>query len=183
MRTSTMLLCAAACVLTTNCKQANRTESTTAAASNAAVTAGTNASTNITNLRLGEAPVTKAAGCPVSTKDWGAFIQAVHGQRKLVVVGWVQANSGGWKFNLKPGALDKALPPTQHFTLEAIPPSGIVILPITFQQVYAIVDAQPKYRSIVIDCGGEQVGEITDIEERPEIETGPAPVVPDENKS
>jgi hypothetical protein len=182
MRTSTILLCGVACVLTVACNRANRTDTTTSV-SNTDANVSASQPTTTAQLRLTEAPVPKAGGCPVQTREWVAFVQSVHGKRILAAGGSVHQSSGGWKFNFKAGALDKAAPPTQHFTLEATPPSGIVTQPDFWVPVSAVTDAQPKYEAVVIDCGGEEVARITDIPEYPEIETGPAPVVPDENKS
>jgi hypothetical protein len=167
-----ILLVAAALLVSSACQKAD-----TSGANQAEASATTeDASANMAQMSLTDAA--PANNCPGENAHWSAFIQPVHGKRKLAVVGVITMGSGGYRFELIEGPLDKMLPPTQHFMLKVTPPSGPVIQPVIPQQVDKVIDAQPSYAAVVIDCDDKAIARITDIPEYPEIETGPAPVQP-----
>lgn len=98
----------------------------------------------------------------VKTKDWKAWVDVMPGSSPtLHVTGQATTPTSGWKLALNAGALDKSLPPSQHFDFVATAPTGPVQQVITTQEVKAeINNAEPKYKGVIISCGGASVATI-----------------------
>ncbi|MDQ0248665.1 hypothetical protein J2W22_000712 [Sphingomonas kyeonggiensis] len=100
----------------------------------------------------------------VTTKDWKAWVDTMPGPGSsptLHVTGQATTPTSGWTVVLNQGPLDKALPPTQHFTLVATAPTGPVQQVITTQEVKAeIRNSQPKYKAVAISCGDTGIATI-----------------------
>lgn len=105
------------------------------------------------------APEAGSAPCPIMRDfDWKAVIAAGKGgARELTVRGMIEVNKGGYAAVLSPGLLDKSIPPIQHLTLTVTPPNGPATGAITYLPVKITLPAQPRYRAIVIDCGGSEI--------------------------
>jgi hypothetical protein len=98
------------------------------------------------------------SGCPPG-RDWRAWIDAMPGpgaQPRLIVSGQVDIPAG-MTATLRPGPLDRMMPPGQRFTLELAPGGG----PSGPQQVRGEVKpALPQYREVIVTCGGEAIGRV-----------------------
>ena len=106
-----------------------------------------------------------ATPCPIMRDfDWTAKIASAGGARTLTVSGTIEVNRGGYVAALKPGKLDKSLPPIQHLTLTVTPPGGQAIQVISRLKVDASLPAEPAYRAIVIDCDGSEIERIEKID-------------------
>ena len=107
---------------------------------------------------------TQVEDCPKLDIEWHAEVGAQDGQRMLNVTGNGMVNSGGWKFSLRPGLLDRMNPPVQRFTLTIQQPSGPSTQPMVPFRVEAETPAQPRYEAVAIDCGGAEYARITQID-------------------
>lgn len=126
-----------------------------------------NETTNeITNLSAATEVAAAAVNdcAKVKTKDWKAWVDVMPGPGSsptLHVTGQATTPTSGWKLALNAGALDKSLPPSQHFGFVATAPTGPVQQVITTQEVKAeINNAQPKYKAVVISCGSTGIATI-----------------------
>ena len=116
-----------------------------------------------------EQGVPQVRACPViDSRDWKAWIDAMpmvgaDGNR-LHIAGEVDLPTPGYSVELIPGPADRAMPPSQRFSLVATPPDGIVLQVVTPTPVkYQGKAMYPAYRSIRISCGGEPLATITEV--------------------
>ena len=115
----------------------------------------------------GNAAEAGATPCPIMRDfDWTAKIAGAGGARTLTVSGTIEVNRGGYVATLKPGKLDKSLPPIQHLTLTVTspPPGDQVIQVISRLKVDVSLPAEPAYRAVVIDCDGSEIERIEKID-------------------
>jgi hypothetical protein len=179
MYNSTRLLLAAACLLPVACSPGGQAPAYNQSNADVAATPGSVASGTINGggfeaidstapLKVATAAETKATGCPiVADGAWRAGIATtIDGEKFLGVIGTVVTATGGYDVKLVPGALDKMSPPTQHFTLEIRDPDPTkkVIQMKVAHPVSATAPGQSEYTAVVIDCRGEEIERITNIE-------------------
>ena len=115
-------------------------------------------------------PVSAPAGnCPViASRDWKAWIDAMpmvgaDGNR-LHIAGEVDLPTPGYSVELVAGPADRAMPPSQRFTLVATPPDGMVAQVVTPTPVkYQDKATYSAYRSIRIVCGDKPLATITEV--------------------
>jgi len=105
-------------------------------------------------------PRDSAAPCPPS-RDWGAHIDVARegsSRLRLHVRGEVDLPAGVTA-RLRPGPLDKAMPPTRHFRLEVRHGHG---RGQAGRQVIGgdAPSAPVQYREIIITCGGATIGRV-----------------------
>ena len=107
--------------------------------------------------------------CPViESRDWKAWIDAMpmvgtDGNR-LHIAGEVDLPTPGYSVELIPGPADRAMPPSQRFSLVATPPDGIVAQVVTPTPVrYQGKAMYPAYRSIKVSCGGKPLAAIPEV--------------------
>jgi len=109
-------------------------------------------------------PRDAVATCPAS-RDWGAHIDLARegsSELRLYVHGKVDVPPG-MVAKLRPGPLDRMIPPTQRFSLELRHGRGAA----GPQVIGGHAPASPmQYREILISCGGETIGRVdgSDIE-------------------
>lgn len=105
-----------------------------------------------------EAAPPPAPACP-PTRDWSAWIDAMPGpgsQLRLIVTGEADVPAG-LRATLKPGPMDRMMPPGQRIVLALEPGKG----PSGWQQVRAEIKSNAAlYREVIVTCGGEQVWRI-----------------------
>lgn len=112
----------------------------------------------LTACATAPAPGDTAPVCP-PTDNWQVWIDAMPGrdaQLGLIVDGEVDVPPG-MVARLRPGPLDRAMPPGQRFVLELRPGKG----PAGKQRVRG--EAKPalaQYREVIIGCGGETLARI-----------------------
>ena len=109
-----------------------------------------------------------ASDCPVSdSRNWHAWIDRMPGpgsKPTLHISGEVDLPTPGYQVSLKPGPADRAMPPGQRFTLETRAPDGMVAQVITPTEVrYRGPATYPRYREIIIGCGGSALVTIPDV--------------------
>ncbi len=180
MHNSIRLLLAAACLLPAACgpgsqAPANNQGNVDATANMGGAESGTVDSGGFAAnqptgpIKIAGTAQTKPTGCPiVADGGWRAGIATtIDGDRFLGVIGVVVTATGGYDVKLVPGALDKMSPPTQHFTLEIREPDPAdkVIQMKVPHSVNATAPGQSEYTAVVIDCRGEEIERITNIEQ------------------
>ena len=124
----------------------------------------------VLNETVGVATEEKSAmseNCPViDSRGWSAWLNkmpSVDGGARLNIAGEVDLPTPGYSVEWIEGPAD---PPGQRFTLVLTPPDGIVPQVVTPTPVkYEGAATYPAYRSILINCGGEGIAEITEISE------------------
>jgi hypothetical protein len=95
------------------------------------------------------------AVCP-PTDNWQVWIDIVGGDLALIADGEVTVPAG-MVARLRPGALDKSMPPGQRFVLELRPGRG----PSGPQRVRGVAKpAMPRYREVIIGCGDQVLDRI-----------------------
>ena len=106
--------------------------------------------------------------CPVvASRNWQAWINAIPGPdavRTLNVTGEVDLPTPGYEIEVIAGPADRSAIPTQRLIIKTTPPSGMVTQVVTPETVsYAGPTIAQQYRAIMVLCGDQMIGEITDI--------------------
>lgn len=159
-----LILSATLCLTLAGCDRGTRSanESANGVAGNDVV------STDQANASANAAQTTGSgeSGCDIlDDQNWHAEVASKDGQRALVVTGEVTVKTGGYTVSLNPGALEKTAPPSQHFDLTVVPPTGEVTDALETHPVEgSAVPAERRYLAAVIDCGGKEIERITQID-------------------
>lgn len=103
----------------------------------------------------------------LESRDWEAWINRMPGPDatpKVHVVGKVDVRSGGYTFNWEVGPMDRSMTPALNLKLIPVAPTGMATMAITTEEVqYTGPLAGSSYRSVTITCGGQTLGEITEV--------------------
>lgn len=105
--------------------------------------------------------------CPaIASRNWSAWLSAMPGggDVRLTISGEVDLPTPGFKVSWTEGPADRAMPPSQRFSLALTPPEGMVAQVITPTTVkYEGKATYPAYRSIIVRCGNKVLATIADI--------------------
>lgn len=115
------------------------------------------------------APISSSAPCPVlGSRNWQAVLTRpvdAKAPATLLITGEADLPTPGYTTRLRQGLADRAMPPSQQIVAEFTPPDSMVTQVVTTEQVrFAMADALPRYRSIVIRCGASALATITEIQ-------------------
>jgi len=109
-----------------------------------------------------------AAECAVlDSRDWEAWIDRMPGpdaSPTVHVIGKVDVRSGGYTFNWEVGPMDRSMTPALNLELIPVAPTEPATMAIATEEVhYTGPVAGSSYSRVTITCGGQTLGEITEI--------------------
>ena len=96
--------------------------------------------------------------CPVyESRHWHAWIDrysSTEGTNRLNITGQIDLPTPGYTINWKTGIQDRAMPPSQRFILELIPPDGMAMQMISPTNVsFKTETPLLEFREVLIYCG------------------------------
>lgn len=103
----------------------------------------------------------------LESRDWEAWVNRMPGPDatpSVHVVGKVDVRSGGYTFDWEVGPMDRSMTPALRLELIPVAPTGMATMAITTEEVhYTGPLAGSAYSRVTITCGGQTLGEITEI--------------------
>lgn len=119
---------------------------------------------------LGAASSAAAERCPMlESAEWSAWIElGEDGASNLVIAGRATLPTPGWRAELRPGPMDRALPPGWILALDWIRPEGAVIQVLSEEAVILRTPTrEPRLRVVRLRCGDDLVAELRDVGPKP----------------
>lgn len=114
------------------------------------------------------APVEETEACAITgSRDWAAWINKMPGPGAVPTVhvtGKVDVNTGGYSFIWEEGPMDRSAVPALRLKLVPVKPDGMVMQVLSTEEVhYSAPALSSGYSRVVIGCGSQTLGEITEI--------------------